>query len=156
MGLRDVSYMVAGAFAFVITALFCYVLVVNFHNADIIKQNALADASMTVTETAFTSYYDTGFLIAFVVSIVAIMILGHQIPTHPVFFVPFVIGLVFIVIFCNFMGQLYNSIATNPNMVAYASSFVYIPYVMSNLSLLTFVLTLLVGIVIYTGIPNRS
>lgn len=153
--MRDTFFTVAEIFGLAILIILAFILVSEFHNADVIQENALAEQSVQDVETAFTTYYDVGFLVIFVVSILSMMILGRLLPTHPVFAIPFVIVLLFIVIFTAQVSNWYYEFQSNPTIAPYIAQFTYIPFVMNNLPLLTFILTILIGVIVYTT-PNQQ
>jgi hypothetical protein len=154
--MRDVFFAVLEMFSIAVLILLAFVIVVNFGDAPIIQGNADASAFVTQTELAFSTYYDVGFLILFVVSFSSMMILGRLLPTHPIFLIPFAFVLLFLIFFVAQVSNWFYEFSTSPELAVYIASFVYIPFVMNNLPILTFVMSLLVGAIVYTGITGQK
>lgn len=150
---QDVFYTVVELFAVAIIVVLCYIVVVNFGNNPQIQKFSGVNETITKTEAAFTGPTDSGFLIVFIMATVSIMILGRLMPTHPVFIVPFIFVVLLLVLFTAQISNWWDEFATNPEISPYISNFVYIPWTMNNLPIITFFIALLTGIIIYSGIP---
>lgn len=156
ISMRDVFFTILEMFSIALTIMLCFILVSSFNDSPKIAGDAQASAMVTATQDAFITYYDIGFLIMFVSAFSGMLILGRMLPTHPIFLIPFCFILLFLVIFTGIVSNWWDAFSTSPQISAYAALFTYIPFVMANLPIMAFIMSIVLAAVVYTGTTSTK
>lgn len=106
---------------------------------------------MTNVKATFTQTYDSSFAVVFVLMVASSMILSSLIPTNPIFALPFIFIMSILVVITAITSNLWSAFATDPLMASTVAEFVFIPFVMDNLPLLTVLLGFTLGSIIYVS-----
>jgi hypothetical protein len=103
--------------------------------------------------TELLSYYsgvmDYGFLFLAIGVAIATLILAALVRIHPVFIPLYFIGLVFVIILSAAFSNIYQEMAGNSEMLAYADQLHYTSYILEYLPLFVGVVGIILMIVMY-------
>ena len=153
--MRDIVFVITLILSLAFTSILGFIFISEFNQQDIFEGEPLVNETFTVAETTISSTLDTAFIIIFISLMSGAMIVGHLLPTRPIFFIPFIFLLLFLVVLIAQVSNFYNEWYTNPTIASYVSGeFVYIPLIMNNLPLLTAGLSIVLAIVVYTGVQK--
>lgn len=119
----------------------------NFQASDVITSSGKT-ASQSLTNN-FPGVIDNSFLLLAIGMALAVLILAALVRVHPIFIPMYLIGLVFVIFFSGVFSNIYQEIATNPNMAAYSGQLTFITNILTFLPLLTGVFGILLMVVMY-------
>lgn len=81
---------------------------------------------------SYPSWIDNGFLMAFVLLIIGVVVSVFLIDAHPIFFfVNIVIG-VFVFVVAAILANTYDDVASDPSMAVYAASFPFTTWIITH------------------------
>lgn len=152
----DLLYIVTSFFILAVCSVFAYMFITQFSEVAIFQQTLLVNETFDSAQTTYTSTLDTAFLILFVISIAGAMILGHLIPSRPIWFIPFIFTLMFMTIMVGMISNIYYEFRTTSSVSTYANAFPFITHLMDNLPFYFTGLSILLAVVIYTGVPKQQ
>lgn len=92
---------------------------------------------------------DYGFLMLAVGLGIVMLILAALVRIHPVFIPLFFIGLVIVIFLCGIFSNIYQEMAENSHLTAYADELVFTSYILEYLPLVVGVFGILLMIVMY-------
>ncbi len=157
--MRDVWFIVSVVFILAISALFAWRFLDEFANAPTllaIPEVATTFSPMVKAQTSLTTTFDTLFILLFVGMYLGAMYLGHLLPTRPIYFVPFTIVLLFLLIMTAQVSNIWYEISTHTELSNARSQFFFIPLIMDGLPYYATIMAFILAIVIYTNVPTEG
>lgn len=97
----------------------------------------------------FPGVLDNSFLFLNIGLALVALFMATMVRFHPVFFVMFILVLAFIIFFAAIFANIYDEIATDPELVDLADELTFINLIMVNLPIIVGVLGTLISIVMY-------
>lgn len=153
--MRDIIYVISVLFFVSISAVFGYIVLSQMAQQPIFQSEILVNESFTSAQSSIDTTLDQGFIILFFSMVAGAMVLGHLIPTRPIFFVPFIIILIFLVIMVVIVSNIWYEFTQHPTINPYMSNFTYIPHVMNNLPFYTVGIAIILSIIVYSSVPKE-
>ncbi len=108
-----------------------------------------ARAATTSLTDVYTGPIDAGFMFLTIGAAIATLVLAALVRIHPIFIIFYIIGLTVVIIMSAILSNIYQEIAANPNVSAYAADFTFIPLVMNSLPFVIGIFGTLLAIVSY-------
>lgn len=110
-----------------------------------------AEAKTASTEllSHYSGAMDYGFLLLAIGLGIATLILAALVRIHPVFIPLYFIGLLFVVILCAVFSNIYQEMAADTNLIAYADKLVFTSHILNYLPLIVGTFGILLMIVMY-------
>lgn len=155
--MRDIGFVIVTITIIAFSSIFGWIFLQEFMSQEIFQNEPLVNETMIQAQTTLDTTLDSGFLILFVGLFSGAMVLGHLLPTRPIFFVPFIFILMFLVTIVALVSNMYNAWITDPTIAGYiAGKFIFMTFVMENLPFLTAGLGILLAIIIYGSAQSQQ
>ncbi|MEM4245352.1 MAG: hypothetical protein QXR60_04080 [Candidatus Nanoarchaeia archaeon] len=106
-------------------------------------------ASVETTMTMMPHYYDYTFIFLILALTAGLVISSFLIPSHPIFLVVNIFGIVLLVIFSMILSNLFGHVVTEPQFEDFANQFPYTLFVMQYLPWICVTITLISTVVMY-------
>ena len=149
----DTVMFLASITGVVITLLICFVVFSNIKTAfegENMTNTTEIQESMSTMSTSFTTFDKLFFPMAVIALIIGLIITTLYIPSHPIFVIINVIGLVFLIFLGIVFNYVYETLYTDAELSAYAVQLPYVYYGMSYLPWFGAVAVLIATIVGYS------
>ena len=148
---QDVLWIGIGLIIIAATLLICFTVYAKI-NEKFQASPDLPDDSKAISnvmEAQFTGTMDNAFLYLTIVLSIAALILAALVRVHPLFFVAFMIALLFIIFLAGIFSNIYQEMAANTDLLAYADQLTYTTTIMSFLPLIIGVVGFLLSLVMF-------
>ena len=141
----------------VILLVFSVVLLIGFKLQSGINTKVQAMALMPAEATSasskltgvFTGTFDNVFLFLTIGLAIAALVLAALVRVHPIFIPIFFIALVMVIFFAGVMSNIYQTMASNPAMIAEANQLVMISHILTYLPFIIGIFGIVLMIVMY-------
>jgi hypothetical protein len=144
----------------IVVTLITAVMMVTF--VDTIASTSIADtlddAGITLLDDGRPELlaFDEGLGLLYVFTLIASMVAGYFVRSHPIFAILMVIFMAFFVLFSAQLANAATIIVTTPSLVSAANDFPITLFMIDNLPLLTVVSMVLIGISLYGGLRREE
>ena len=136
---------------------FAMIVLIGFKLATEFNTQIQADANMPAMSKSnsaevlgyYTSSIDNAFLFLTIGLSLATLVLAALVRVHPVFIVFFIIGLIFLIFVSGILSNMYDEMATNPQLSAQANQLTFISFVMTRLPFVIGVMGIVLMLVLY-------
>lgn len=115
----------------------------------------LQSASATVIQQNFT-YLDGIMIVGVIMLTIAEVLLAYFLPSHPVFFIIYLLVVLVTFVIAPIYTNLYTIMATNPTFAAAAQLLPYTAAVMNNLPMISLIISGLVALATYAKRPQQQ
>jgi len=161
--LSDVAFIASALLSFSILLLIGF-KISNSINDEVADSGAIsklsgagqARQSMNDMNQLFPGIMDNSFLFLTVGLAIVAMILALLVVVHPVFFFFYIVFLAIIIFVSGAFSNIYQEMATNPELVDLADQMVFTSFVMNYLPFIVGVFGFLLAIIMYKTYQNRQ
>ena len=141
----------------VIIVVFAIIIVIGYKVLSDLNAEIQADEDMdvnakAVSSTITTKYpkvFDAGFVLAFVLLWIVVIVASFNLPTHPIYFGVSLFLMVFVVFIGGALANFYDDITTDDDLSSAATEFPMINWIMEHLLHLTIVITASIMLTLY-------
>ena len=118
--------------------------------------SAGAKTNFNSLTNTFTPLFNSIFLGIVVLGIIAMIVGAFYVRTHPVVFFVLVFLMIFVVIAFSQFSNVYQAVAATPELTTIANNFDGMSYIIQYLPFFMIIITLIVGIILYSKIQIPS
>jgi magnesium-transporting ATPase (P-type) len=110
-----------------------------------------ARAASSAMNSHFSGALDNSFLFLTIGLAIVTIGLAVAVRIHPVFFIFFIMGLVFLIFICGILSNIYQEMATQPELLSEANELVFTTFILRFLPFIVGILGGILSIILYTN-----